>query len=389
MPEVPGDPRSAFLLPRDVSYLNCAYMGPLPRTGVEAAWATADRKARPWTITTGDFFAPVEAYRASIAGLLGVDADGVAVTPSVSYGTSTFASLVPVAAGQVVLAPDDEFPSAALPFEAAARAQRGDLVRVAPEGRDRSGPLRAEIERRGDQVAVVSVPPCHWTDGTPFDLAGIAEATRSVGAALALDVTQWLGAAPLDVGPLAPDLVAGAVYKWLLGPYSLGFAWFAPRWRDGTPLEHSWIGRAGADDFAGLTTPSADYRPGARRFDVGESSQLSQLAVAQAGLDLVAEWDPAATAAHARGLTDRIAEGATAIGLGVAPPEQRAPHLLGLSLQGTGIEPARLASVLADHKVHVSVRGPSVRVAAHRFNTDDDVDRLLDALGVATRSTGA
>lgn len=385
VPEDPDSPRSAFLLPRDVTYLNTAYMGPAPRTGVEAAWAAVDRKARPWTIATDDFFEPVEAYRASVAALLGVDADGVAVVPSVSYGMSTFAAVVPLAAGQVVLAPADEFPSAALPWEAAARAVGAELVRVAPDGRDRSGPLLAAVEAHGERVAAVSVPPCHWTDGTPFDLPALGAACREVGAALALDVTQWVGGAPLDAGAIGADLVVGAVYKWLLGPYSLGYAWFAPRWRDGPPLEQSWIARAGADDFAGLTAPREAYRAGARRYDMGEGSQLSQLAAAQAGIDLVTEWDPAATAAHARTLTDRIAAGAADLGLGVAPAAQRSPHLLGLSLVGTGVEPAALAAHLADSRVHVSVRGPSVRVSAHRFNTDDDVDRLLAALATATR----
>jgi selenocysteine lyase/cysteine desulfurase len=35
--------------------------------------------------------------------------------------------------------------------------------------------------------------------------------------------------------------------------------------------------------------------------------------------------------------------------------------------------------------VHVSVRGDAVRVSAHVFNTDDDVDRLLAALDGALR----
>ena len=39
-----------------VTYLNTAYMGPLPRTAVEAGWSALDRKARPWTIVAEDFF---------------------------------------------------------------------------------------------------------------------------------------------------------------------------------------------------------------------------------------------------------------------------------------------------------------------------------------------
>lgn len=388
MPEVAGDARSAFHLPSDVTYLNTAYMGPLPRTGVEAGWSSLDRKARPWTIANDDFFVPGETFRGLIAELLGADADGVAITPSVSYGLSTFAANLPLAAGQVVLVPADEFPSALLPWTDAAARVGAEVVRVAPDGADRCGPILAELERRGDQVALVSVPANHWTDGALFDLVALRLATRAVGAALALDVAQSLGAVPFAGAAVEPDVVAGVTYKWLLGPYSLGFAWFAPRWREGRPLEHSWVGRAGSEDFAGLTTPSDDYRPGGRRYDMGESSQHSLMAVALAGLRLVLDWDPAVTAGHSRALTDRIVAGATALGFTAPPPEHRSPHLVGLSLAATGLEPTALAGHLAEDRVHVSVRGTSVRVSAHRFNTDDDVDRLLASLGRAVGAGG-
>jgi selenocysteine lyase/cysteine desulfurase len=386
MPEVADDPRSAFHLPPEVTYLNCAYMGPLPRGAVEAGWSALDRKARPWTIVTEDFFVPGETYRGLVAELLGADADGVAVTPAVSYGLSTFAANLPLAAGQVVLVPADEFPSALLPWTDAAARAGAEVVRVPPDGADRCGPLLAEVERRGDQVALVSVPACHWTDGTPFDLVALRAATRAVGAGLAVDVAQSLGVVPFDAAAVEPDVVAGATYKWLLGPYSLGFAWFAPAWREGRPLEHSWIGRAGAEDFAGLTSPAEGYRPGARRYDMGEASQHNLMAVALAGLQLVRDWDPAATSAHARPLIDRIAAGAEDLGFAAPPPDRRSPHLIGLSLAATGLAPADLAAHLADDRIHVSVRGTSVRVSAHRFNTDEDVDRLLASLASAVES---
>jgi selenocysteine lyase/cysteine desulfurase len=232
----------------------------------------------------------------------------------------------------------------------------------------------------------VATPPCHWTDGRPIDLVAVGRATRSVGAALAVDVCQSLGAVPFDAAAVQPDVVAGATYKWLLGPYSLGFAWFAPRWRDGPPIDHGWINRAGAEDFTSLTALADGYRAGARRYDSGESAQLTQMPVALASLRLVSGWGPAATALHARRLTDRIAEGAAALGLGVAPSEQRSSHLIGLHLAGTGIDAPTLAAHLADAQVHVSVRGPSVRISAHRFNDDGDVDRLLASLAAAIRT---
>lgn len=376
--------RALFDLPRHVAYLNTAQMGPLPRATVEAGWMALDRKAHPWTVAADDFFVPGETFRRLVAELLGADADGVAVTPSVSFGLSTFASFVPMEAGQVVVVPADEFPSNLHPWAVAAERAGARVLRVprAPGGDITSG-LIAEVQRRGDQVALVAAPPCHWTDGTPIDLVAVGRAAREAGAALAVDACQSLGAVGFDVAAVQPDVVAGATYKWLLGPYSLGFAWFSPRWRDQVPLDHGWATRAGAEDFAGLTAATPGYRAGARRYDVGEAAQHQLMPVALASLRLVAGWSIGDTVAHARRLTGRIAEGAAALGFGVAPEALRSPHLMGLRLTGTGLGPAQLAQHLADAGVHVSTRGASVRISAHRFNDDDDVDRLLAGLASA------
>lgn len=378
-----SDVRSLFSIPAGVTWLNTAYMGPLPRQAVEAGWAALDRKARPWTVVADDFFVPGEAYRGLVAELLGADADGVAITPSVSFGLSTFAAQVPLAPGDVVVVPGGEFPSNLLPWEVAAERSGATVERVAPEAGDHTAALLGAVERHGERVAVVAAPPCHWTDGTALDLVALGAAARSVGAALAVDVCQSLGAVPFDAAAVRPDVVAGATYKWLLGPYGMGFAWFAPQWREGLPLDHAWGNRAGAEDFAGLTGPSAGYRAGARRYDVGEAAHHQLMAVALASLRLVAGWDPARTAAHAGALTARVAAGAEELGLGLPPAPLRSPHLLGLGLAGTGLDPVRLAGRLADDRVHVSVRGTSVRVAAHRLNDDADVDRLLASLAAA------
>ncbi len=66
------DTRSAFDLPDDVTYLNCAFMGPVPNHALEAGLMGLARKTRPWTIAPDDFTVPVDQLRAVFARLLGV-----------------------------------------------------------------------------------------------------------------------------------------------------------------------------------------------------------------------------------------------------------------------------------------------------------------------------
>ena len=48
--------------------------------------------------------------------------------------------------------------------------------------------------------------------------------------------------------------------------------------------------------------------------------------------------------------------------------------------------PADLADRLAAARVHVSVRGDSIRVAPHLYNDERDVERFVSVLGAAIRA---
>jgi selenocysteine lyase/cysteine desulfurase len=48
-----------------------------------------------------------------------------------------------------------------------------------------------------------------------------------------------------------PDFLVVSSYKWLLGPYSVGFLYAGEEYREGTPLEHNWINRRGSENFSG------------------------------------------------------------------------------------------------------------------------------------------
>src|SRR5690606_5697481 len=152
-------------------------------------------------------------------------------------------------------------------------------------------------------------------------------------------------------------------YKWLMGPYSIGFLYVAPRRQDGRPLEHNWIARAGSEDFARLVDYSDEFQPGARRFDVGEGANFALRPGAVAALEQILEWGVDEIAATLSAMTDRIAQRAGALGLIASPAGRRAGHFLGLRFPG-GL-PQGLPERLAASNVFVSVRGDSLRVTPH------------------------
>ena len=141
-----------------------------------------------------------------------------------------------------------------------------------------------------ERVRVVSIPNVRWTDGALIDLERVGVRAQEVGALFVVDVTQSLGAMPLDLDVVRPDYLVATGYKWLLGPFGLAYMWVAPEHRSGKPLEHNWINRAGSQDFAALTDYQDEFQPGARRFDVGQRTNFTLVPMAIAALSQILEW---------------------------------------------------------------------------------------------------
>ncbi|MCP3136891.1 aminotransferase class V-fold PLP-dependent enzyme [Pyxidicoccus xibeiensis] len=368
--------RHLFELPDSVTYLNCAYMSPQLRSVREAGEAALGLKAQPWRVKPEHFFTGSEALRGLFAKLVGADADGIALVPSVSYGTAVAAANLRVRPAQRLVVLAEEFPSNFYPWRELARHTRAEIATVK---RPRNGNWTdAVLDDVDENCALVAVPHCHWTDGSWLDLAVVGRRAREVGAMLVVDATQSLGALPLDVTVVQPDFLVAAGYKWLMGPYSLGYLYVAPEHREGVPLEHNWLMRQGSEDFSRLVDYRDAFQPGARRFDVGERSNFQLVPMATAALQQLLAWGVEETQATLRALTNRIARGAEALRLEVVPEAHRAGHLIGLRRAG-GYAPT-VAQGLAAQDIHVSVRGDNLRVSPHLYNTPEDVDRLLAAL---------
>jgi selenocysteine lyase/cysteine desulfurase len=374
--ETIGPQKHLFEIPDDVTYLNCAYMAPLLRSVTEAGFTGVRRKVEPWRVTAGDFFEEADETRNAFARLVGGDADGVALMPSASYGVATAAANISLETGQRIVLLAEQFPSNVLGWRTLAERSGAEIVTVP---RPISGTWIEALESvLDDRVKVIAVPNCHWTDGSVLDIRRTAELARSLDAILAIDATQSLGAVPFDVEEVQPDFLIASAYKWLLGPYSMAYAWIAPRWRDGSPIEQSWMNRESSVDFARLVDYRDTYREGARRFDVGETANFALMPMALAALRQILDWGVPRIADSLRSLTDRIADEAEAIGLSVPPPAMRAPHMIGLTVPD-GL-PSDLPERLASERVFVSVRGDSIRVSPHLYNDEEDVKRLIEQL---------
>ena len=329
------------------TYLNTASFGLPPRPAWDALqaaldeWRTGRTSWEHWQQATDE-------ARQSFARLLGVDASAVAVGANVSGLVGLVAASVPP--GATVLLPEIEFTSVLFPFLVERR--RGLTVRTVPLGE-----LAGAVDARTDVVAFSAV---QMATGEVADLDEIATAARHHGAMTVVDATQACGWLPLRGDRF--DVVVAAGYKWLLAPRGTAYMALAPGRLEGiAPIAAGWF--AGEDPHASYFGPPLRLARDARRLDTSPA------------------WHSWVGAAPALAVLEEI---------GVEAIHEHDLRLANRFRAGLGLEPGDSAIVLVDvpdarerlerAAIRAAVRGGRLRTSWHVYNTDDDVDRTLEAL---------
>lgn len=337
------------------------------------------RKRNPALITPAMFFDESEEVRGLFSQLIGGVTDQVALIPATSYGIATIARNLQLSPDDNVVVLHEQFPSNMYSWRRLAAQTGADLRTVRGKGADWNTRILEAIDSNTVMVALSTV---HWASGTQFDLEAVGARAREVGAAFIVDGTQSVGALPINVASLPIDALICSGYKWLLGPYSTGFMYVGERFLNGIPLEENWITREGSERFGELVSYTDTYQPGARRFDVGERSNFALMPMMAAALRQILDWQPRNITDYCRRLVAPTLTEIRAMGYDVDPA--CSAHLFGVGMPAH-VRRDDLYDLLQEQRVSVSVRGASIRVSPHVYNTTTDVQRFYEVLAMAAR----
>ncbi|WP_374871016.1 aminotransferase class V-fold PLP-dependent enzyme [Pelatocladus sp. BLCC-F211] len=342
------------------------------------------RKRIPTALKAIDFFEDGEKIRKLFARIINIpDFHQIAIIPSVSYGMAIIAKNTNFRRGQNIVITSDQMPSNVYTWHRVCQEYGLELRAIKPDKRfNNYGTLWNEkiLEAIDRNTALVALGHVHWTDGTLFKLKEIGQRTRECGAAFIVDGTQSVGALPLNLSEIQPDALICAAYKWLMGPYSIGVAYFGPRYLGGIPLEENWLNRVDSDCFPDLVNYKYEYRPKAIRYDVGEVSNFILLPMLVRALEHLLEWGIENIQTYCYNLVNsKLINQISELGFLVAEEDNRAAHLIGVRIP-ENVEIEKLQNTLDRNKVLVSVRGQSIRVSPNIYNDEDDISAFIDAL---------
>jgi selenocysteine lyase/cysteine desulfurase len=364
-----------FELDPAVTYLNCASMSPLLKSARQAGMDALDARATPWAMTKKEWFDDSEVLRELVARVFQTSQENIAFAPAASYGMATVCKNIRPKKGQSIVILDKQFPSNVYAWEHLSQKHDLSLVRVKQE-KDKSL-TDSVISAIQSNTALIAIPNCHWMDGTYIDLEKVSVKVKSVGALLVLDLSQSLGALPINIEKVDPDFAVAAGYKWMLGPYGLGYMYIAPRWQqEWEPLENTWLVRQNSEDFSRLTDYTPQFKTGAKKFDFGEYLMLSLRSMSIAGVKQILEWGVDKIQAYSKSLTDIIKDHNRAQGLSV---NESVGHIVAIPFGKR--DPVKVKQALANKNINVSYRDAFIRVSPHLYNTREEVELLISTIG--------
>jgi selenocysteine lyase/cysteine desulfurase len=165
----------------------------------------------------------------------------------------------------------------------------------------------------------------------------------------------------------------------MMGAYSIGCAYWGERFSHGEPLEETWIGRVGSDDFRNLVNYRNEYQQGMERYNMGEQSNFTLLPMLHAAITQLLQWHPENVQEYCRALTQPLIQYCAEADFWIEESHWRTEHLFGIRIP-SNLSIDVLQQALSKRNVFVSLRGDSIRVSPSVYNTQDDIAALIETL---------
>ena len=360
--------RDDFPIVRERTFLNSAYIAPIPRQVVAAGTAFLEEKARN-SFQLGPLLGKCNEVRAQFARLIGAASpDEIGLLYSTAEGENVVAAGLDLKAGDNVVIDELHYDTEFVLYRKLAKL-KGIELRIA---RHRNGVVDAsDFEPLVDaRTRLVSVAWVSHRNGLRHDLKAIADVAHAKGALVYADAIQAVGTFPIDVVASGVDVLCAGSYKWLLAGWGV-----APLYVRTAIADRLQLDRYGEMN-AGRLLPNDDYEipASARRFDYC-SRAFGDVYALSAGLAYLERVGVARIARHTiDDLALRLQNGLSNQGHRLFTPLGNRSAIVTFY---TARPTADLRAAFQAANVEVTVRDGTVRIAAALFNNADEIDRCL------------
>jgi selenocysteine lyase/cysteine desulfurase len=341
------------------TFLDTATFGQLPRRTVEAVSrhftrrdATAARDFLSW-------FDDADRTRASIARLINASTDDIAFVQNASTALATVIAGIPWRPGDRVVTLAHEFPNnlyAPTPLV----GRDVEFIQVEWNGFD---------DALNDRTRLVLLSTVNYATGFRPPIERIGPRLRERGIALYVDGTQSVGALRFDVQQVQPAALAVHGYKWLLCPNGCGFLYVRSDVRDW--LQPNVIGWRSHHEWRNVNNlhhgrPEQSSR--AEKYEGGMPA-MPLLYALDASVNLRLELGTDVIEQRVMYLASELRR--ILLDAGATVPDYGSQIVTACF---PGVDASALCQRLEARKVHTSARHGALRVSAHFYNDENDLN---------------
>ena len=363
-------------------FFNHAGASPLPHVVAETMRKVIDTTEKS-AYLDDNRYTELGQVRAAAAAMINAGDGEIALVKNTAEGINIVArGAVNWNAGDRIVTAMGEYPANVYPWMDAAARHRLELVML-PEVTDADGtrevPLESILHEAGKpRTRLVALSHVEFATGQRHDLAAIGKFCRERDILFCIDAIQSLGALPLDVKGMQIDYLACGGQKWLLGPE--GAAFFYCR-RDLVERTHPLdVGASSVINHLAYGDYDYTLKSNALRFESG-SLNIVGIYGLMAAMKFLHGFGADAISQRINHLTDRLIAGLRDKGYTVISP-RREKHWSGIVCftSPKHDHKAIATQMRKDHRTEIVVREGRLRVSPHFYNTDEQIDRLIEHL---------
>jgi selenocysteine lyase/cysteine desulfurase len=371
--------RDAFAIPAGQTYLNSAFIHPIPIAAANAVTRYIESRSFSRERWSGDDLAAK--VRAQFASLINAKAGEISLVESTSRGENLVVNGLGLTSNGNVVTDALHFEGSLVLYgELQKRGLDVRLVRPR-DWRIDLADMEKVVDRRTRLVALSLVS---WYNGFQHDLKRVCELAHANGAYVYADIVQAAGNTPIDVRASGVDFCACSSFKWLMGDFGLGFLYVREDLLDAV-VHRTEYGYQQADTTMHYlpSDPPSDtpvtwtlHTDARAHFQVGTYGQGALNALNESlaylqriGVDRIH--------AHRQPLLRRLHDALPRLGFTAITPAGTTSAIAAFTAPAAE---KRFAARLKQANVSVTLSGERLRVSPSLFNDMHDVDNLLSAL---------
>lgn len=321
----------------------------------------------------------VNETRVTAANFIGAKGSEVALIGPTSVGLSLVANGLDWKPGDEVVCYLDDYPANVYPWSDLER--QGVVVKMLKPAA--WGAITPELVESvlTDKTRLVALASCHFLAGYRIEIDTIGRMLRDRGVLFCLDAIQTVGAFETQVDYV--DFLSADSHKWMLGPMSAGIFYVREELQE--QLRPSLLGSWNVQSPNFIAQESIAFEKGGRRYEPG-ALNISGILGMKAGIELLAEAGIENVSAQLLRLKSRLVEGLEPLGYELTGPRE-GPQASGITTfrRASGRPLEEVFDALKERGIHPSLRhdregNPHLRFSPHFYNTEAEMDRVVDAV---------